>query len=121
MLVGREGEYLGPLESVREVCRDLKFHHDALAEGMTTAFLEVMDRFDPAELQDSFDRTLNRKPLLDALTKMKYWQLYWDFYPDMTVLGRAGLPQQFGEEFLHAYEKLLADYKRLERKDSEAA
>jgi len=121
LLVGREGEYLGPIDSVREVCRDLKFHHDALAEGMSTAFLEIMDKFDPAELQQSFDSSLNRKPLFDALARMKYWQLYCEFYPEMTVSGAAGLPQQFGEEFLHAYEKLLANYKRLERKDSEAA
>jgi type VI secretion system FHA domain protein len=121
LLVGRAGEYLGPLDSVREVCRDLKFHHDALAEGMSAAFLEIMDRFDPAELEQTFECTLDRKPLIGALTRMKYWQLYCDFYPDMTVPGAAGLPQQFGEEFMRAYENLLAEYKRLERKDSEAA
>ncbi|HWM29289.1 MAG TPA: type VI secretion system-associated FHA domain protein TagH [Woeseiaceae bacterium] len=121
LLVGREGEYLGPLDSVREVCRDLKFHHDAVAEGMSSAFLEVMDRFDPAELQENFDRSINRKPLIEALSKMKYWQLYCDFYPAMTEPGAAGLPQLFGEEFLRAYEKRLADYKRGVRKDSEAA
>jgi hypothetical protein len=31
------------------------------------------------------------------------------------------LPQIFGEEFLRAYEKRLADSKRLDRSDSEAA
>ncbi|HWM28624.1 MAG TPA: type VI secretion system-associated FHA domain protein, partial [Woeseiaceae bacterium] len=84
-------------------------------------FLEVMDRFDPAELQESFDRSINRKPLIEALSKMKYWQLYCDFYPAMTEPGAAGLPQLFGEEFLRAYEKRLAEYKRGVRKDSEAA
>ncbi|MEQ9562742.1 MAG: FHA domain-containing protein, partial [Woeseiaceae bacterium] len=61
MLVGQEGEYLGPLDSVKEVCRDLKFHQDAMLEGMTEAFLEFSDRFDPDELQQNFDRTLTRK------------------------------------------------------------
>jgi type VI secretion system FHA domain protein len=121
LLIGREGEYLGPLASVREACRDLKFHHDALAEGMSTAFLEIIDRFDPAELQEHFDRSINRKPLLDAFTKLKYWQLYCDFYPSVTEPGPAGLPQLFGDEFVQAYEKRLADCKRNERKDSEAA
>jgi predicted component of type VI protein secretion system len=121
LLVGREGEYLGPLDSVREVCRDLKSHHDALAEGMSAAFMEIMDRLDPAELQEQFDRNLSRKPLLEAFTKMKYWQMYCDFYPNMTEPGRAGLPQVFGEEFVRAYEKRIAESKRSERKDSEAA
>ena len=121
LLIGREGEYLGPLDSVREVCRDLKFHHEALAEGMSSAFLEIMDRFEPAELQEHFDRNINRKPLIEALTKMKYWQLYCDWYPTVTEPGSGGLPRQFGEEFVRAYEKRLSDYKRLERSDSAAA
>jgi type VI secretion system FHA domain protein len=121
LLVGREGAYLGPLDSVREACRDLKFHHDALAEGMSAAFMEIMDRLDPAELQEHFDRDLGRKPLLEAFRKMKYWQMYCDFYPAMTEPGRAGLPQVFGEEFVRAYEKRIADSKRSGRKDSEAA
>jgi predicted component of type VI protein secretion system len=121
LLVGREGEYLGPLESVREVCRDLKFHHDAVAEGMSSAFLEIVDRFEPAELQEQFDRGISRRPLIEALTKMKYWQLYCDWYPTVTEPGSGGLPRQFGEEFMRAYEKRLADYKRGERSDSAAA
>jgi predicted component of type VI protein secretion system len=121
LLVGREGEYLGPLDSVREACRDLKTHHDAVAEAMCAAFMEIMDRLDPAELQEHFDRNLSRKPLLEAFTKMKYWQMYCDFYPALTEPGRAGLPQAFGEEFVRAYEKRLAENKRSERKNSEAA
>lgn len=121
LLVGREGEYLGPLDSVREACRDLKTHHDAMAEAMCAAFMEIMDRLDPAELQEQFDRNLSRKPLLEAFTKMKYWQMYCDFYPALTEPGRAGLPQTFGEEFVRAYEKRLAENKRSERKNSEAA
>jgi type VI secretion system FHA domain protein len=121
LLVGREGEYLGPLDSVREVCRDLKAHQEALAEGMSAAYLEIMDRFDPAELQEQFDRSITRKPLIEAFTKIKYWQMYCDFYPAMTEPGPAGLPQIFGEEFVRAYEKLLADRKRSERNDSAAA
>lgn len=115
LLVGREGEYLGPLDSVTEVCRDLKFHHDAVMSGMTKAFGEFIDRFDPDELQDSFDKTLDRKPLFDALNKLKYWQLYCDLYPIVTQQGTASLPQQFSEDFVREYEKSIAEFKRLER------
>ena len=48
---------------------------------------------------------------------MKYWQLYCDLYPIMTQQGAAELPMQFGEEFVRCYEKLIADYKRIERGD----
>ena len=115
LLIGREGEYLGPLDAVREVCRDLKFHHDAVLEAMTSAFLEFSDRFDPDELQENFDRTLKRKPLFKTLNQLKYWQLYCDLYPIMTQPGSGKFPHHFGEEFVRAYEKHIAEYKRLDR------
>lgn len=115
LLVGQDGEYLGPLDSVQEVCRDLKFHHDAVLGGMTRAFGEFIDRFDPDELQDSFDKTLDRKPLFEKLNQVKYWQLYCDLYPIITQQGAASLPQQFSEEFVREYEKSIAEFKRLER------
>jgi len=118
LLVGKEGEYLGPVDAVREVCRDLKFHHDAMLEAMTRAFLEFTDRFDPDELRENFDRTLNKKPMFTAMNQLKYWQLYCDLYPIMTQQGSGQLPHHFGEEFVHAYEKQIAEYKRLDSGDS---
>ncbi len=115
LLVGREGEYLGPLDSVREASRDLRFHHDALIAGMIKAFGEFIDRFDPSELEDAFQNTQERKPMFDALAKRKYWDLYCDLYPIMTQSGTAGLPQQYSEDFVANYEKQLADFKRMER------
>lgn len=121
LLVGKEGQYLGPLESVKEVCRDLKFHQDAMFEAMLTAFREFADRFDPDELQDNFDRNMERKPLLGSLAKLKYWELYCDLYPIMTQSGSGPFPQHFGEEFVRAYEKHIAEYKRVDRGDGKAA
>lgn len=117
MLVGQEGEYLGPLDSVKEVCRDLKFHQDAMLEGMTEAFLEFSDRFDPDELQQNFDRTLTRKPFFNFLNQVKYWQLYCDLYPIMTQPGSGKFPQHFGEDFVRSYERHISEYKRLDRID----
>ncbi len=116
LLVGKEGEYLGPVDAVREVCRDLKYHHDAVLEAMITAYQEFADRFDPDELQQNFDRTLDGKPLFKKMNQVKYWQLYCDLYPIMTQSGSGKFPHQFSEEFVRAYEKNVADFKRTERK-----
>jgi len=114
LLVGKEGEYLGPADAVREVCKDLKFHHDAVLEAMMSAFVHYMDRFNPAELQENFDRTLDKKPLLSAMNQLKYWQLYCDLYPIMTEQSIGSLPHQFGEDFVRSYEKYLVEFKRLD-------
>jgi predicted component of type VI protein secretion system len=119
MLVGRAGEYLGPQDSVKEVCRDLKFHQDAMLEGMTEAFHEFSDRFDPDELEQNFNRTLKSNPLFRILNPLKYWQLYRDLYPIMTQPGSGKFPQHFGEDFVRAYEKHIAEYKRLDRIDTD--
>jgi predicted component of type VI protein secretion system len=121
LLVGKEGEYLGPLDAVKEVCCDLKFHQDALFEGMVGAFSDFSDRFDPDELQVNFDRTLNRKPLFAALNQLKYWQLYGEVYPIMTQSGSGKFPHHFGEDFVRAYEKQIYEYKRLDRGDDDLA
>ena len=115
LLIGREGEYLGPLDSVKEVCTDLRYHHDALLEGMLHAFLDFSERFDPEELKESFDRTLDKKPLFSSMNQLKYWQLYCDLYPIMTQAGSGQFPHQFGEEFVRTYEKQISEFKRIER------
>ena len=115
LLIGKEGEYLSPVDAVREVCQDLKFHHDAVLEGMMNAFVEFIDRFDPDELQENFNRTLDKKPMFQALNQLKYWQLYCDLYPIMTQQSTGTFPHQFGEDFVRSYEKHIAEFKRLDR------
>lgn len=121
LLVGKEGEYLGPLDSVREISRDLKFHHEAVVDAMTAAFQEFAARLEPGELQEGFDASRGRKPLIEALTKLKYWQQYCELYPVLTQPGSGPFPHIFAEEFVRAYEKSLSGAKRVDRGDSEAA
>ncbi len=113
LLVGREDEYLGPIDAVKEICRDLIFHHDAVVAAMTVSFSEFASRFDPNELQENFDSTLKKKPLFNALNQLRYWQLYCELYPIMTQRGSGEFPHMFGEEFVREYEKQIAEFKRL--------
>ena len=114
LLVGREGEYLGPIDAVKEICRDLIFHHDAVVAAMTVSFNEFIGRLDPNELQESFDITLKKKPLFNALNQLRYWQLYCELYPIMTQRDSGEFPHMFGEEFVKEYEKRIAEFRRLE-------
>jgi len=113
LLIGREGEYLAPIDAVKEICRDLIFHQDAVAAAMTVSFNEFVDRFDPIELQENFDITLKKKPLFKALNQLRYWQHYCVFYPIMTQRDSGQFPHIFGEEFIREYEKQIAYFNRL--------
>jgi len=112
LLVGREGEYLGPRDAVREVNQDLLPHQEAFLDAMTDAFVEFADRFAPDELTASFDRSLGRKPMFAFMAEMKYWGLYRDLYPVMTEKGGGRFPQMFAEEFVKAYERQIAEAQR---------
>jgi len=114
LLVGREGEYLGPRDAVREVCRDLLFHQDAFLDAMSNAFVDFADRFEPEELKAAFDRSIDKKPLFSFMNTSKYWQLYCDLYPVMTERGGARFPHMFAEEFVQSYERQINEFKRLD-------
>lgn len=113
LLIGKEGEYLGPQDAVREVCRDLLFHQDAFLDAMKEAFVEFADRFDPDELQQGFDKNLGTGPLSKIMGKKKYWDLYCDVYPIITEKSGGDFPQKFAEEFVTAYERQIAEYQRV--------
>ncbi len=114
LLIGGEGEYLGARDAVRETNRDLVNHQNAFVDAMNSAFIEFADRFDPDELQEGFDRTIDSK-LFAFTNKSKYWGLYRDLYPIMTEKGGGRFPQMFGEEFVKAYERQIAEYQRHDR------
>ena len=115
LLIGRDGEYLGPRDAVREVCQDLLAHQDAFLDAMTEAFVEFAERFDPDELTTSFDRSMGRKPLFKFMSEKKYWGLYRDLYPILTEKGGGRFPQMFSEEFVKAYERLIGESLRANR------
>ena len=115
LLVGREGEYLGPRDSVREICRDLLAHQDAFLDAMTTAFVDFAERFDPDELAESFDNSAGGKAFFKFLQDGRYWQMYKDLYPVITEKGGGRFPQTFAEEFVKAYERAVAEALRVDR------
>ncbi len=53
--------------------------------------------------------------LFAFMNKSKYWDLYRDLYPIMTEKGGGRFPQMFGEEFVRAYERQVAEYQRHDR------
>ncbi len=105
LLVGGQGDYLAPRDSVREICRDLLTHQDALVEAMTAAFVDFAERFDPDELAESFDQSMDRKPLLKVLHDAKCWQLYRELYPALTEKSDERFPKVSAEEFVRVYDR----------------
>lgn len=113
LLVGKEGEFLGSRDAVREVCRDLLFYQDAFIGAMDSACLDLTGQFEPEELQQAFDRELGDGLIARLLGKLRYWDMYAALYPRLTEKGGGKVPQSFSEEFVRAFEQSIAERKRL--------
>lgn len=113
LLDGHGGSrYLGPVESIRDSFADLRTHQLALSAAIQAAIDEVMNRIEPGELQDRFDRGLKRGALLGAANKMKYWDLYTEFYHALNQRNEQNLPTLFAEELARTYAEKAAQKKR---------
>jgi hypothetical protein len=79
---------------------------------MNNAFTEFAARFDPAELEEGFNLTLNSNFITKMFNKKKYWPLYCELYPIMTEKGGGRYPQIYADEFVKEYERQIAEYRR---------
>src|SRR5262249_14725894 len=80
-----------------------KDHENAVAQATRTAFIEFLDRLDPAELEARFQRAARR-----GKTNPQYWGLYVEFYRNLIEMPADHLPHTFVEAFARAYRELLS-------------
>lgn len=104
--------YLGPVDAIRDSFADLRNHQQALSGAIQAGIDEVMNRIEPGELQERFDRGLKRGALLGATNKMKYWDLYTEFYHVLNQRNEQNLPTLFAEELSRTYAEKAQQKKR---------
>jgi type VI secretion system protein len=112
LLDPHSSRYLGPVESIRDSFMDLRTHQAALVAAIQAAVDELMNRIEPGDLQERFDRGLKRGALLGATNKMKYWELYQEFYQALNQRNEQGLPTLFAEELARTYAERAAQKKK---------
>ncbi|MGE0113389.1 MAG: type VI secretion system-associated FHA domain protein TagH [Steroidobacteraceae bacterium] len=116
LLDTQNSRYLGPVESLREGFADLRSHQQAMIAAMHAALNGTMNRVDPGELQERFDRSLNRGTLMGAANKLKYWDMYAEFFQVLNQRNSDGLPISFAEDFARTYGERLAGFKNPRKK-----
>ncbi len=96
----------GSVEAVRGHYRELKAQHTALLAAMRAAFEEFLNRVDPKELEERFDRATKRG-VFGTQSKGKYWDLYAELFPGLAARPADGFPHVFTETFARNYEAKL--------------
>jgi type VI secretion system FHA domain protein len=112
LLGRRNAAYLPPQEAFEDAFNDVRFHQLAMLAGVRAGFENLMNRFDPAQLQEQFDRTGKRGGLFGGSGKASYWDRYTERSQEMAADRDETFRRLFGEEFARAYEQQLSVLKR---------
>jgi type VI secretion system protein len=106
LLAQHESRRLDAVQWLRDAIQAARTHERASTEALRAAFVEFVGRFDPAELEARFERTLRRgsKP---TGAEPKYWQLFVEFYRNLAEMPADRMPPTFIEAFATAYKHIL--------------
>ena len=115
-LLGNTSESCLPaLEAVNVSFQEIRQHEQAVSKAMLLALKELLERFDPDELRSQFDQGLKRGKLLSGTNKLKYWELYQEFFRIQTQAEDGKAPEVFSNEFARAYEHEVETLKATRR------
>jgi len=103
LLDAHNTRYLGPVDAMRDAFNDLKTHQTAVTSGMHAGLNGLMQRINPTELQERFERNLKRTGSVSNKDKGKYWDLYMEFFQVLNQRNNDGLPLSFHEDFVQTY------------------
>ncbi|HLQ09425.1 MAG TPA: type VI secretion system-associated FHA domain protein TagH [Steroidobacteraceae bacterium] len=106
LFVQHEGRRLDSVQWLREAVLEAKLHETATAQATRAAFVEFLDRLDPAELEARFERAA-RRGKARAADKAQYWDLFTSFYRNLIEMPAEHLPHTFVEAFAAAYREVL--------------
>jgi type VI secretion system FHA domain protein len=97
--------YIQPMRAMRESYEDLQAHNLAVMAGMRAALLGVLQRFDPAHLE----QRLESRHLLDKLVpsnrKARMWDLVAEQHANLVREAQDEFDRLFGRAFRAAYDE----------------
>jgi len=106
LLLQHESRSIDAVQWLRESVGEAKSHEQAAAQAMRAAFVEFLDRLDPAELEARFERAARRGKAKSA-DKAQYWELFTTFYRNLIEMPADHLPHTFVEAFAAAYKEAV--------------
>jgi len=106
LFMRHENRSLDAVQWLRETINEAKTHEAATEKATRAAFVEFLDRLDPAELEARFERAARRGKARSA-DKEQYWEMFTTFYRNLIEMPADHLPHTFVEAFAAAYREYL--------------
>lgn len=96
-----------PADNIRNSFNNLRHHERATIDALLIATNKLMERFDPEELKNRFDRILSRSKSKKTDFQQQYWSMYVELFQAINQRNKEGLPANFAEELAQAYQDRL--------------
>ena len=106
LFMRHENRSLDAVQWLRETVNESKTHEAATEKATRAAFVEFLDRLDPAELEARFERAA-RRGIARSADKAQYWEMFTTFYRNLIEMPADHLPHTFVEAFAAAYREYL--------------
>ena len=121
MFIKDNKAYQKPLDAVREGFHGISEHQLAVLAGIQAAFRGMLERLDPAALEQRFEK-YRKVGVIKVGQKGKNWDSYKEFHRDLVNDMDNSFQHLFGYDFVQAYEDqlqrlLVARKAKIGRKD----
>ncbi len=106
MFVRKNDAYKDPISAFIEGFEGVAEHQVAIIAGIRFAFENMMEQFNPEQLEKIFNRG-KKGAVLSGIQKARNWGMFQDHYKNMTNDMEGAFQQLFGDNFVQAYEDQL--------------
>ncbi|MGL5002601.1 MAG: type VI secretion system-associated FHA domain protein TagH, partial [Casimicrobium sp.] len=96
--------FMPPVDSMQDAFDDLRAHQIGVIAGSRAAFAAVLQRFDPASLEEKLGAGGVLDSLMPNARKAKLWSLYTDLFREILKQAEDDYGALFSEQFRRAYE-----------------
>jgi type VI secretion system FHA domain protein len=112
-LLGPEAHgFMPAVAAMRDAYRDLRSHQFGVMAGMRAALAGVLERFDPARLEERIQQRGTIDAFISGGRKARLWEMFERLYTDISREAEDDFETLFGKAFLKAYEAQIAKLKQ---------
>lgn len=106
MFIKKGQAFKKPVEAVQEGFESVAEHQLAILAGIKSAVKGIIERFDPAQLEERFEKQ-GKGGFLPGMQKTRNWDSYQQYYAEIAEDTEKSFQYLFGDDFVRAYEEQL--------------
>ncbi|TIX82963.1 MAG: type VI secretion system-associated FHA domain protein TagH, partial [Mesorhizobium sp.] len=105
IIAERSPGFLAGEAAIADAVRDLAQHHVRAWRGVQSALRRMIDRFDPAAIEEELKSSSAIGTLLSGGRSAKLWELYQKRHREIAQSAESSFLGEIGADFRDAYEE----------------